>query len=100
MGDTNSLIIKLENEMKDNRASHDTLSTKLRKSEEIISSLEDRLKEEKKLSSTREMEKNEMIRKKDLEIEEHLEAVSSLKRENTTLKKKISDLKDKLNNDI
>merc|ERR1711957_973459 len=51
--------------------------------------IEDRMK----LISIRANESNEMIRQRDMKMEEHLEAVNSLKRESTSLKNEISDMK-------
>merc|ERR1712194_260137 len=47
--DTNGLIVKLEKEIKNKRASHDTLSTEFRTREKVMISLEDKLKDKKKL---------------------------------------------------
>ena len=64
------------------------------------------------LINIREKESNELMRQKDTKIEEHVEAVTTLKNDNTRLKNEISDLgivmesttrglqEEKVNNDI
>ena len=46
-----------------------------------------------KLTNKREKESNEMIRQRDIQILEYLEAVNSLKSINTELKNEISNMK-------
>ena len=52
-----------------------------------------KMKDQIKLTSMRGKESNDMIRQRDMKIEEHLEAVKSLKSENSRLKNEISDLR-------
>ena len=52
-----------------------------------------KMKDQMNLTSMRGKESNEMIRQRDTKIEEHLEAVKSLKSENSKLKNEISDLR-------
>merc|ERR1719491_302543 len=52
-----------------------------------------KMKDQMNLTSMRGKESNEMIRQRDTKIEEHLEAVKSLKSENSKLKNEISDFR-------
>jgi len=52
-----------------------------------------KMKDQIKLTSMRGKESSEMIRQRDTKIEEHLEAVKSLKSENSKLKNEISDFR-------
>jgi len=52
-----------------------------------------KMKDQIKLASMRGKESNDMIRQRDTKIEEHLEAVKSLKSENSKLKNEISDFR-------
>merc|ERR1712194_208212 len=52
-----------------------------------------KMKDQMKLTSMRGKESNEMIRHRDMKIEEHLEALNSSKSEITRLKNEISDLR-------
>ena len=52
-----------------------------------------KMKDQMKITSMRRNESNEMIRQRDTKIEEHLEAVKSLKSENSKLKNEISDFR-------
>ena len=52
-----------------------------------------KMKDQMNLTSMRGKESNEMIRQRDMKIEEHLEAVKSLKSENSKLKNEISDFR-------
>jgi len=52
-----------------------------------------KMKDQIKLTSMRGKESNDMIRQRDMKIEEHLEAVKSLKSENSRLKNEISDFR-------
>ena len=51
------------------------------------------MKDQMKLTSIREKEINEMIRHRDVKIEEQLDAAKSMKWENARLKNEISDLR-------
>jgi len=52
-----------------------------------------KMKDQMNLTSMRGKESNDMIRQRDTKIEEHLEAVKSLKSENSRLKNEISDFR-------
>jgi len=52
-----------------------------------------KMKDQMNLTSMRGKESNDMIRQRDTKIEEHLEAVKSLKSENSKLKNEISDFR-------
>jgi len=52
-----------------------------------------KMKDQIRLTSMRGKESNDMIRQRDMKIEEHLEAVKSLKSENSRLKNEISDFR-------
>jgi len=52
-----------------------------------------KMKDKIKLTSMGGKESNDMIRQRDTKIEEHLEAVKSLKSENSRLKNEISDFR-------